>query len=78
MQREDRLALLVQRHRLGGRKQPVVDALSLRLHGLQRVADRRLRKCQFVCGRDRGSMANDCAQDLELAQVHITADYTPG
>jgi hypothetical protein len=83
VQREDRLALVVQRHRLDGRKQPDVDALeqrkaSLCLHGLQRVADRRSRKCQFVCGRDRGPMVNDCTQDLELAQVHITTDYTPG
>ena len=83
VQREDRLALLVERHRLRGRKQPVVDALEqrkarLRLHRLQRVADRGLRQCQLVGRRHRGAMADDGTQDLELAQVHITADYTQG
>src|SRR3954465_11920639 len=52
VQREDRLALLVERHRFRGRKQPVVDAFEqrktcLRLHRLQRVADGRLRPPHF-------------------------------
>ena len=83
VQREDRLALLVERHRLRSRKQPVVDALEqrkagLRLHRLQRIADRGLRQRQFVRRRHRGAVADDGTQDLELAQVHITADYTLG
>ena len=64
-------------------EQPVVDALeqrkaSLRLHRLQRVADRRLRQRQFVRCRDRGPVANDGTQDLQLAQVHISTGYCLG
>ena len=82
-QREDGFALLVERDRLRGRKQPVVDALEqrkarLRLHRLQRVADRGLRQRQLVRRRHRGAMADDGTQDLELTQVHITANYTLG
>ena len=83
MQREDRFAFLVERHRLGCREQPVVDALEqretrLRLHRLQRIADRRLRQRQFAGRRDRGPMADDRPQDLQLTQVHITTGYCLG
>jgi hypothetical protein len=76
MQREDRLALLVQGHGLGGREQAVVDALEqrkadLRLHRFQRVADRRLRQSQFVRCCNRGAVLNDRTQNLKLAQVHL-------
>jgi hypothetical protein len=80
MERKDRFTFPVKRHRLGGREQPVVEALEqrkarLRLHRLQRVADRRLRQRQFVRRRDRGPMADDCTQDLQLAQIHISVGY---
>jgi hypothetical protein len=68
--------LRVERHRLGGREQPVVDALEQRktrlcLHRLQRIADRGLRQRQFFGCGDGGPVANDRTQDLELTQVHL-------
>src|SRR5436190_857501 len=50
----------------------------MRFHWLQRVADLRLRQRQFVGCRNRGAMADDGTQDLQLAQVHIITSYCLG